>query len=267
MIPANRAEEREGTRVIEVDVVDGVGVVRLVHGKVNALDLELCRAIERTMRELDDPEGSVRAVVVTGTGRAFSAGVDLKRVVDGGAAYVKEFLPALGGAFRSVFDLGRPVVAAVNGHAIAGGCVLAAACDHRVMASGTGRIGVPELRVGVPFPYPALEIMRFALGPVRARQVILDGANHEPDEALALGLVDELSDPDALVDRALAVADRMATDVPADTFRYTKAQFRQEANERLDRVAEPATVELWTTAAADGRIRAFMDRTMGSRGQ
>ncbi|WP_433472432.1 enoyl-CoA hydratase/isomerase family protein [Spirillospora sp. CA-142024] len=250
--------------MIEVDVVDGVGVVRLAHGKVNALDLEVCRAIGQTMRDLDDREGPVRAVVVTGAGRAFSAGVDLKRVADGGAPYVAEFLPALSEAFRSVFDLGKPVVAAVNGHAIAGGCVLAAACDRRIMAAGSGTIGVPELRVGVPFPASALEIMRFALGPVAARSVIFDGANHGPEAALALGLVDELSEPDALLDRALAVAGRMAADIPADTFRHTKAQVRQEANERLDRIAEPATVELWTTAATDGRIRAFMERTMGS---
>lgn len=250
--------------MIDVDVVDGVGVVRLAHGKVNALDLELCRAIEQAMRDLDDPEGPVRAMVVTGAGRAFSAGVDLKRVVDGGAAYVEEFLPALAGAFRSVFDLGKPVVAAVNGHAIAGGCVLAAACDHRIMASGIGTIGVPELRVGVPFPYPALEIMRFTLGPVGARQVIFDGANHEPEAALARGLVDDLGDPDVLLDQAAAVAGRMADEIPADTFRYTKAQLRREVNERLDRTAEPATVELWTTAATDGRIRDFMSRTVGS---
>lgn len=287
--------------MIEVDVVDGIAVVRLAHGKVNALDLELCQAIEQTMRDLDDPDGPVRAVVVTGAGRAFSAGVDLKRVVYGGAAYVAEFLPALSGAFRSVFDLGKPVIAAVNGHAIAGGCVLAAACDHRIMAAGvagvagvartaggagiagaagTGvtvgagegaggagvsTIGVPELRVGVPFPYPALEIMRFALGPVAARKVIFEGINHKPPAALALGLVDELCDQDALLDRAMAVADRMATDIPADTFRYTKAQVRQEANERLDQASESATEELWIRAATDGRIRAFMDRTMGSR--
>jgi enoyl-CoA hydratase len=251
--------------VIDVDVVDGIGVVRLAHGKVNALDLELCRAIEQTMRDLDDPEGPVQAVVVTGAGRVFSAGVDLNRVVDGGAAYVAEFLPALSGAFRSVFDLGKPVVAAVNGHAIAGGCVLAAACDHRIMAAKSGRIGVTELRVGVPFPAAALEIMRFTLGPAGVRQAIFGGANHKPEAALALGLVDELSDLDALLNQAVAVAGTMTTVIPADTFRYTKAQLRQEVNERLDRLAEPAVVELWTTAVADGRIRAFMDQTVGPR--
>ncbi|MFI6515714.1 enoyl-CoA hydratase/isomerase family protein [Spirillospora sp. NPDC050679] len=249
--------------MIEVDPVDGIAVMRLAHGKVSALDLELCQAIEQTMRDLDDR--SVRAVVLTGTGRVFSAGVDLKRVVDGGAEYVERFLPALSGAFRSVFDLGKPVVAAVNGHAIAGGCVLAAACDHRIMAAGTGTIGVPELLVGVPFPHAALEIMRFALGPVGARRAILDGTNHEPQEALDLGLVDELSDPDALLKHAMTAADRMATDIPSDAFRHTKAQLRQEANERLDRLTESATVELWTKAATDGRIQAYMDRTVGSR--
>jgi len=200
--------------------------------------------------------------VLTGSGRAFSAGVDLKRVVEGGGAYVKEYLPALNGAFRAIFDLGKPVVAAINGHAIAGGCVLAAACDHRVMAGGT--IGVPELLVGVPFPQSALEIMRFAVGPVAARHVILDGANHEAGAALELGLVDEVCEPGELAERARSVVEKLAA-IPADTFRYTKAQFRREVNERLDGIDEPVTEELWAKAAADGRIQAFMDRTVGSR--
>ncbi|MEU4766394.1 enoyl-CoA hydratase/isomerase family protein [Actinosynnema sp. NPDC023794] len=247
--------------MIELDLVDRIGVVRLAHGKVNALDLELCRAITRTMRDLDGQD-AVRAVVVTGTGRVFSAGVDLKRVVDGGAAYVAEFLPALSAAFRAVFDLGKPVVAAVNGHAIAGGCVLAAA-DHRIMAGGT--IGLPELRVGVPFPRSALEIMRFAIGPVAAHRAVFDGANHGPEAALALGLVTESCDPDVLLERALTAAGALAGGVPADTFRHTKAQVRDEVNARLDRATDAATLELWTTAATDGRIVAFLNRTVGSR--
>ncbi|XVV00543.1 enoyl-CoA hydratase/isomerase family protein [Actinosynnema sp. CA-248983] len=243
--------------MIEWDVVDGVGVVAMAHGKVNALDLELCREIRRVMGELD----GVRALVLTGAGRVFSAGVDLKRVVDGGGAYVAEFVPALTAAFRAVFDVDKPVVAAVNGHAIAGGCVLAAACDHRVMAGGT--IGLPEPRVGVPFPHAALEIVRFAVGPVVARRVVFDGANYEPAVALGMGLVDELCEPDALRDRAVAVAHEWVDRIPADAFRHTKAQLRAELNARLDRLSDAAAVDLWTKAATDGRIQDFLDRTVG----
>jgi enoyl-CoA hydratase len=252
--------------MIEVDVVDGIGSVRLAHGKVNTLDLELCQAIEETMRRLDTED--IRAVVLTGAGRSFSAGVDLNRIVTGGADYVAEYLPTLVRAFRSVFDLGKPVVAAVNGHAIAGGCVLAAACDHRIMATGNGTIGVPELYVGVPFPAAALEIMQFALGPVGARQAILNGTNHPPSEALAHGLVDELATPADLLGRARSVADRLSTAIPADTFRHTKKQWHAEVTKRIDALAdvsETTTLELWKTRAADGRIQAFMDRTVRSR--
>jgi enoyl-CoA hydratase len=252
--------------MIEVEVVDGIGNVRLSHGKVNALDLELCQAIAETMRGLDT--GDVRAVVLTGTGRAFSAGVDLHRIVAGGTGYVAEYLPALVSAFRAVFDLGKPVVAALNGHAIAGGCVLAAACDHRIMANGNATIGVPELYVGVPFPAAALEIMQFALGPVRARQAILNGTNHPPSEALARGLVDELATPADLLDRARSVAGRLSTAIPGDTFRHTKKQFHDEVNRRIDALAEfsePATLNLWKARATDGHIEAFMDRAVRSR--
>ncbi|MBB5084914.1 enoyl-CoA hydratase/isomerase family protein [Nonomuraea endophytica] len=242
--------------MIELEVIDGIGVVRLAHGKVNALDLELCQAIEATLRDLDT--GGVRAVVLTGSGRAFSAGVDLERIVGGGAGYVAKYLPALNGAFRAVFDLGKPAVAAINGHAIAGGCVLAAACDHRVMATGPGTIGVPELLVGVPFPEVALEIMRYTLGPVGARRAILDGRNHPAADALALGFVDEVAEPGDLLDRALSAADRLA-EIPADTFRHTKGQLRGEAAD------ERETLRLWRTAAADGRIESFMARTVTSR--
>jgi len=213
------------------------------------------------MRGLDAEE--VRAVVLTGAGRAFSAGVDLDRVADGGPGYVTEFLPALVRAFRAVFDLGKPVVAAINGHAIAGGCVLAAACDHRIMATGAGTIGVPELYVGVPFPGAAFEIMRYALGPVDARRAILGGVNHPPAQALAHGYVDELAAPEDLLDRARTVAGRLAAAIPADTFRYTKRQLHAEANRRM--ADDEPVLELWQAAAADGLVRAFMERTVRAR--
>src|SRR5262249_58457001 len=97
-----------------------------------------------------------------GTGRIFSAGVDLLRLSEGGASYVRKFLPALCAMFAAVFSHAAPVVAAINGHAIAGGCVLACAADRRLVAREGGRIGVAGLLVGGPFPPGPLEIMRGA---------------------------------------------------------------------------------------------------------
>lgn len=152
--------------MLDLEERGGITIVRLAHGKVNALDVELLQAIEKTFSSLD----SHKAVVLTGAGRSLSAGVDLKRITDGGLEYVKVFRPALSAAIKSVFCHPGPVVAAVNGHAIAGGCVLAVACDVRLMAGGT--IGLSEMRVGVPFPGVPLEVMRHALGPATRRFVL-----------------------------------------------------------------------------------------------
>src|SRR5580692_11800083 len=174
--------------MLETEDRSGVTVLRLQHGKVNALDTELLRAITAAMRDLDPAS----AVVITGHGSAFSAGVDLKRIVDGGQAYVREFLPALTQTFLAVFDHPGPVVAAVNGHAIAGGCVIAAACDLRLMS--LGKIGLAELSVGVPFPVSAMEILRHAIGPA-VGQLVLTAALLDASQARSVGLVHEVTGP------------------------------------------------------------------------
>ena len=110
-----------------------VTVLRIEHGRVGAMDAELLDALTEAVA------GSDRALVITGSGSAFSAGVDLRRILDGGTPYTEQFLTALSRMFRAVFDHPRPTVAAVNGHAIAGGCVLALACDVRhVLPGGDG---------------------------------------------------------------------------------------------------------------------------------
>ena len=138
-----------------------VTVLRMAHGKANALDLEFCEALTAQL-DACERSPSTRALVMTGSGAMFSAGVDLLRVVDGGADYIRVFLPAMNRMFEKLFAFPKPVVAAVNGHAIAGGCILACAADWRLMSGQPGRIGIPELLVGVPFPVVPLEIMRFA---------------------------------------------------------------------------------------------------------
>ena len=192
--------------MIHRDDHDGVAVLRIEHGKANALDLELCDAIVAAFEEA----GDARAVVLTGTGRIFSAGVDLFRVLEGGKSYIDAFVPAMCRAFERMFVHPTPVVTAANGHAIAGGCLLVAAADQRLMVEGSARIGIPELQVGVPFPPMALEIMRFATPPQHFQTVVYRAETHEPSAALALGLIDEIVEPAALLDRALARAERLA---------------------------------------------------------
>jgi enoyl-CoA hydratase len=174
---------------------EDVAVLRIEHDRVGALDVELLDALTEAVTASD------RALVITGTGSSFSAGVDLRRILEGRRPYTEALLTALSRTYRAVFDHPRPTVAAVNGHAIAGGCVLALACDLRLMSGG--RIGLTELAVGVPFPTSALEIVRHAFGS-RAGQVLLRAQTADRERALALGMVDELTEPGELLARGLA---------------------------------------------------------------
>jgi enoyl-CoA hydratase len=240
--------------MISVDEVNGIAVVRLDHGKVNALDTELLGAIVSVMRELAD-----KPVVLIGTGRVFSAGVDLRRIVDGGPAYVREFLPLLSEAFLAVFDHPRPTVAAVNGHAIAGGCVLASACDVRLIAE-EGSLGLTELLVGVPFPVAALEIVRFAAGPAAAA-LALTGRTITPDAACRIGLMSAVVEPEGLRDEALRRAAAL-TALPAAAYALTKEQLHRPTREVIERARsadDPRVTDLWTGRDALDAIAAYLE--------
>ena len=227
--------------MLDIEDSSGVAVLRMRHGKVNALDLELVRAITEAVRAQD----ASRALVLTGTGSAFSAGVDLRRLVADGAPYAREFLPALSEAFLAVFDHPGPVVAAVNGHAIAGGCVLAAACDLRLMSAGT--IGLAELAVGVPFPTAAVEIMRHAAGPAAGR-LVLGAELLEPAQAQAIGLIDHIEEPDELLDAAVRQARRLAR-VPAEVYALSKRQLRRPAWRRIaaNQADDERVTDIWAS--------------------
>src|SRR5215470_13876704 len=147
--------------MIHIEREGAVSVLRIEHGKVQAMDLELMSAFSETLDELRSLRPG--AVILTGTGSAFSAGVDLHRLLEGGTDYAQKFLPALCDGVQKLFAFPRPVIAAVNGHAIAGGCILVCACDYRIMAEGSARFGVPELVVGLAFPPIVLEVLRFAI--------------------------------------------------------------------------------------------------------
>jgi enoyl-CoA hydratase len=242
---------------------DKIVVLRMVHGKANALDTELCTALIETVDALETND--TRPVVLTGNGRIFSAGVDLFRVVDGGGDYLDRFLPLLADTFARLFAFPRPLVAAVNGHAIAGGCVLACACDYRLIATGSGRIGVPELMVGVPFPTVALEILRFAVGNAHLQSAIYSGGTFTAEEAIKLGFADELCEEDDLADAALERAAHFAS-IPAPSYALAKQQLHQPVEARIE-ARGPADDEsvraIWMDAKTLDNMRTYLQRTLG----
>ncbi|MET3936967.1 enoyl-CoA hydratase/isomerase family protein [Arthrobacter sp. OAP107] len=230
-----------------------ITTIRLENGKVNTLDLDMLADLSAVFRSLHGRDEG--AVILTGVGSSFSAGVDLRKIIDGGSDYIHEFLPALSAAILNVFQCPLPVVAAVNGHAVAGGCLLAAAADVRLM--GKGRIGVPEFAVGVPLPVAGIEVLRSAVGH-HAHTLITSAEMVTVDEAEKLGLVTAVA-PDNLQERALGEARRLA-EVSPSAFTATKTQLHApvlaliEANAALDQQVASG----WVTALKNGRIGKYL---------
>jgi enoyl-CoA hydratase len=241
--------------------VGSTAVLRLCHGKVSALDLEFLDALSAEVASI--AAGPSIGLVVTGTGSVFSAGVDLFRVIDGGTEYLNRFLPAMRGFFQTVLTFPKPFVAAINGHAIAGGCIIAAACDHRIMATGSGRIGVPELSVGVPFPQLPFVIVGARVAPSAFRQLVFGARLVGAEEAVTLGLADEAVAPEALLDRACQHAAKLAT-IPPITFALTKRTFNTPLLERVDAASElnVAAQQAWSSPEVQARIRAYLNETV-----
>ena len=237
----------------------GVALIRMSNEPANVLTPEFSDALDAALGRARDA-GDVEAIVLTGTGSAFSAGVELFRVVDEGAAYVESLLSSLGVLFSNLRAFPKPLVAAVNGHAIAGGGVIACACDYRVMSAGEGRIGLPELRVGVPFPSVALDIVRAAVPRRYQREVLLLGRTYGPEAAADRGFVDEIVPPERLVERAREIA-RELTSIPPATYALTKRQLLRPAGRTAELDDELRSI--WTDADTANHIRGYLARTFG----
>ena len=252
-----RKGPRYERRVTALETADGVTILRLDAAPVNAADLDMLNAVIDAMRRVEGP------VVLTGAGRAFSAGVDLRALVDGGADYAERFVVALSEAFLAIYNHRAPVVAAINGHAIAGGCVFAMCADVRLMTGGT--IGLTELSVGVPFPVAALEICRAAMGS-SATRAALGAKTIDANTALALGWVDEVVGKDELLDRAMTTARELGRYSP-DAYAVTKIQLHMPVHAAIDAsaAADAQVRASWISAETRDRIVGFLDSLARNR--
>ncbi len=249
------------TALIEITDHGAIREIRLVRAPVNALNPELCNGLRAAIAEAIT--GGVDGLLLSGGPKVFSAGLDVPHLLTLGDDRV-----ALMAAWESFFSAARaladcpvPVVAAMAGHAPAGGCVLALCCDYRVMASGPYLIGLNETQVGLVAPEGIQHLLRRVVGSHRAERLLVSGELVDGERALAIGLVDELVDVDSVVTRARVWLEELLV-LPRKPMLTTRALARIDLIAALqpERIRLDRFIDAWSDPDTQSGLRALLAR-------
>lgn len=205
---------------------DGISVVTIDDGKANALDVDVFGELDSVFDACEEDA----AIVLTGREGMFSAGLNTKVMASLDDDGLAELLAVFGRTTMRLWLEPRPVVAAATGHAIAGGTILAMACDHTVAAEGKFGWGLTETTIGFPMPGFVITLARGNVRADRLDDLILPGALVDPRTAVEVGFADEIADPGEVLDRALTKA-RALAELPRTVYAETKRRLRGDAAE------------------------------------
>ena len=244
-------------RFVSIEEHDDVAVVRVERLPANAMDPGLLADAVAATEELAAAEPG--AVVLTGRPGFFSAGADLKVVPTLDADGQRAMVDGINGLCMAWYGLPRPVVCAVNGHAIAGGLVFALCADYRI-AAADGRYGLTELRAGVPYPTMAIAVVAAELSAPAARRLVLRADLVDAADLRELGAFDEVVPNDEVLDRALVVARDLGA-LPSSAYAATKRRLRAPTLALAARLqageADPLG-DAWTDADTASRAAAIL---------
>lgn len=247
--------------LIERSTHGAIHHLRMARAPVNALDPGLCRAITDALRSA--VADGARGIVLAGGAKVFSAGLDVPYLLS-----LEADRSALLQAWEAFFETARtlaaspvPVVAAMAGHAPAGGCVLALCCDYRVLAEGPFRIGLNETQVGLVAPEGIQALLARVVGPHRAERLLVAGHMPDAQQALAIGLVDELAAIEDVEHRAQAWLETI-TQLPREPMLQTRAIARREVIAALapERIDLERFVTAWAHPDTQAGLRAMLAR-------
>ena len=243
---------------IRYDTTSTTTILTLARAKANALNAAMLAEIE-TALDRAAADANTRDVILTSNQpNFFSAGFDVKEVFQYDRPSMQRFLAAFGGLVHKLHHLPKPTVAAIPGHAFAGGAILALACDFRIMADGEFGFAMNEINVGVVLPPLVFRLLADAAGTSHARRMVLTGEAVSPARAKEIGLVDEVAPSSEVMDRAMQLAKTLG-EKPAATYRGIKAAIREATgHSESDTGAgfEPP-LDPWFTPEAEERKRAM----------
>lgn len=217
---------------VELSIDDGIAAVAINRPKVNAINEQVVSELRDVFRELA-LDTQVKAVILTGKGSFFSFGFDIPGFMDYPREAFQRFIMSFSDLVQRIFVFPKPVIAALNGHTVAGGCVLAIACDRRVMVGGKAKIALNELTLGASVFTSIAEILKYTVGSRKAQLLLYTGKMNSAEEALTLGLVDKVVSVDDLNDAAISAAHELSGwDVFA--FGSVKRLLRKDALDRIE---------------------------------
>jgi len=242
---------------VRVEAREGIALVTLNRPPANAFVPELVDQLRSAFRE----GGQARAVLLSsGLPTLFSAGWDLPTLTHFGREEMERFVNSYCDLVREVFAFGPPVLAALSGHAIAGGLILAAAADERYAVRGKARFGLSEVALGVPVPACLLEVFRHAIGGRATERLAATGENQSVEDALVIGLIDRACEAEELPARAWERACFLA-ERPTRAHTAIKRRMRAEALSRFDEARrDDPFLESWFAAEARELISELVAR-------
>jgi enoyl-CoA hydratase/carnithine racemase len=242
--------------LIRLERRGSLAVLRLDKARGNAIDEPLVLELRAALVELKADAGVAGVLLASGHAKLFSPGLDLVGLYEYDRPGMERFMLRFADMVGALFALPKPLVAAVSGHALAGGCILAMTADWRVLARGA-QIGLNEVKVGVPLPWSAATLLRATSAPAALSRIALLGRNFAADEAVAAGLADEVADPEGFEESCLA---RLAEFAEKDAYAFarTKAYLRGDvlrAMRARERELLGEWLDAWFSPSTRARVR------------
>ena len=244
---------------LRLDRRGALALLRLDKARGNAIDARLVEDLLAASHVLSEDEGVRGVLLASAHGSVFCPGLDLVALGGMDRPALGRFMQRFAEAVWSLYALPKPMVAAVSGHAVAGGCILALTADYRVLRRGA-QIGLNEVKIGVPLPWSVALLVQATAAPTALSRIALLGRNFEGEEAVSVGLADEILDPDGFEDGCLARLQEFAEKDPravATTKRYLRGRVVDEMKARETELIDEF-LDAWFSEATQERRRAIV---------
>lgn len=249
-------------KMIRIEHHGEVAIVKLDRGVTNTIDLQLVEELSETLQGVTHDPGVHSLVLGSSNERFFSIGFDIPQLFGLARQDFKFFYQTFNRVCMDLYTLPKPTIAAITGHAIAGGCILALCCDYRFIARGRKLMGLNEIRLGVPVPYLADCILRHVVGVRYAREITDTGEFYQPEESLQMGIVDQVLPLEQVLPKSVEKA-RLLGALPQEPFAMIKRNRVERVEAQvLTRLEEKERffVDRWYSDEARERLREAMER-------